>query len=122
MAIYRFYNDAGDCREVVASMKAPPPMEETVDGVRWIRMIECPGVTIKSDGSVKPLSNGQLPVSRSLPRADKSEIVGTTKIGNHVVHELKNGGYCNQVGQRIIDSNRARDRQAKSCGFEDTGK
>ena len=117
--IYTFYNDIGEVREVVASMKNPPPMEEVIDDIRWVRFYEIPNVVVKHDGSVKPLGNGQLPVSRSLPRADKHDIIGKTDYNGHVVCELKGGGYCNEVGQRIIDSKAARDRHAKSTGYED---
>lgn len=136
MACYEYTNQAGERREIVASMKAPPPERvmfkasgewmpvPTLNGVEmpyreslataspalevWTRVYAVGLQVAVPDHAV---NHHGLPVSKSLPRRkvrlpDGSWAGKPDKLAGHDVLRHKDGGYTTMNGQPIV-TNRA---------------
>lgn len=141
MATYVYKNSAGETREIVASMKNPPPEyvyfpdesdiwlpQDEKSGARnyldrfWHRFHfrrdysnSLPMVNVALGGGVEhPHQKNRLPTSVVLPRATGGNIVNR---GGTNVREIKPGLYATMDGKRIVDSNRSADRHAADCGY-----
>ena len=131
--IYEYENALGERREIVASMKNPPPEVVLFYGdepTKYLKCITHPSeiygrdifrrvYTVPQIGRIDPggavTHKGSLPYSRTLPPTEeKGEIVNRS---GHSVRRLKCGAYATMEGRRIIDSKEAGDRHASDAGF-----
>lgn len=139
MAIYQYRNSMNELREVVASMKNPPPewmllkdgqlvpqgesqpMRQTGPGDFefgpdiFRRVYTNPAVSVSRGSEVSHAAQDIPQASRSLPRThEQGEIV--SRFGQSV-RKLANGAYATLDGRRIVDSDKARDAHCKETGF-----
>lgn len=139
MAVYEYRNSAGETREIVASMKNPPPerlffkagTNDQKHHLRWTgwydagaldrpdvftRVYSLPEIgRIDPGGEVKHAhQQGKPPTSVQLPRAAGGMIVNRN---GHQVQEIKPGLYADMQGRRIVDSKESGDRHAADCGY-----
>lgn len=129
MAVYEFENEAtGQRREVVASMKSPPPEFIYIDreggwhkvpnlergAVLLYRRLYGAGLGIRLPEY--GLTYKGAPASRQLPRRDTKKGQITTLDGHKVVRH-KDGGYTLPNGQPLIRNKADRDRECSRTGF-----
>jgi hypothetical protein len=101
MATYDYENrGTGERREIIASMKSPPPEVFTEDGVTWNRVWTAPKIIVHDAGGVRYKSN-PLPVSQTLAERDTSQGTPETLHG-HEVLKYKDGAYTDKQGAWII--------------------
>lgn len=136
MATYLYENANGEQREIVASMKNPPPevVHFRPDGsfidahcVQWHsfdkderpgdifrRVYTNPAVQISRGAAVAHVGQDIPQASRSLPPThEQGEIVN--RFGTSV-RRLASGHYATMDGRRIVDSAKARDAHLKETG------
>lgn len=144
MTIYRYRNGAGEERDIVGSMKDPPPeilvifddgtymppdelkfkddndprleeIKSKSNDERVFKRVYGNTHLMKPPNFVVEPNKDGLPVSVASPRRKGGEIV---KRGKHTVREHKDGTHTTIHGQPIIDSNEAARRNAKRTGLE----
>lgn len=144
--IYVYKNSAGETREIVASMKNPPPevlilnSDGSYLGCNTFQIDDpavyrrdysnggsLPMISTTPDGAVNHAHRkGKLPVSGTLPRAYETDprtglqrVAGEPVIRNgRRVRLLKSGAYATMDGRRIVDSNHAADLHCAETGYQ----
>lgn len=117
MALYDYiHRPTGEMREVIASMKSPPPEEFDEDGRTWNRVYTVPKAIINDAGGVR--HKGQtLPLSNTLPERDTS--LGTPdRVDGHDVVKYRDGSMTDPSGAWIIRDNSDAKRAEEITGYK----
>lgn len=133
MAVYEYENRvSGEKREIVASMKSPPPLRirfgengdwapapDGDDRGVWFRVWQFSGVVVAhAAGAVRYGDKGP-PVSRTLPPND-APIARKEKVGDAVVNIHTDGTRSDQSKRRIIANRKDSDAHCRALNLERT--
>jgi len=130
MAVYEYKNALGEKREIVASMKTPPPMAvQFLEDGSWVeatepdaegtfnRVLFAPVVGVR-DGQGGVKYRGQaIPVSQSLPYDDPDRPAVADRLDGHPVKRNTDGTLRTLDDRPIIRNREDRRRYCEALGF-----